>query len=92
MDSQFAPVWLLYGHLYDFPFWWTSLLTALDTLYRLGFDPQDSDIHRGLEWFATHQEEDGLLPTCYGSGKKADANRHWVGLAVCRMLRNYVHG
>jgi len=28
-------------------------------------------------------------PTGYGKGNKAEGNRVWVGLAVCRMLKNY---
>jgi hypothetical protein len=76
-----------YWFKYQFPFWWGNLLTALDSLARLGFDRLDPDIARGLEWFLNNQEEDGLWPTGYGSGKKAEPNRRWVGLAVCRMLQ-----
>jgi hypothetical protein len=78
-----------YWFKYQFPFWWGNLLTALDSLYRLGFDRFDLDITRGLEWFNTHQEEDGLWPTGYGSGGKAESNRRWVGLAVCRVLKRF---
>ncbi len=27
--------------------------------------------------------------TGYGSGSRAEDNRHWVGLAVCRLLRRF---
>jgi hypothetical protein len=81
-DRKAPSYWLKF----QFPFWWTSLLTALDTLAKLGFNARDADIARGVDWFVSHQEKDGLWPTGYGSGKKAEANRRWVGLAVCRML------
>lgn len=71
---------------FQFPFWWTNLMSALDSLSNLGFDRHDTDIARGLHWFQTNQEQDGLWPTGYGSGKKAAENRRWVGLAICRIL------
>jgi hypothetical protein len=78
-----------YWFKFQFPFWWSNLLTALDSLAKLGFSGDDPVIARGLRWFAENQEPDGLWPTGYGSGRKAEANRRWVGLAVCRMLRSY---
>jgi hypothetical protein len=72
---------------FQYPFWWTNLITALDSLSLLGFSRQDADIQRGLDWFATHQEEDSLWPTGYGKGKKVARERRWIGLAVCRVLK-----
>ena len=40
----------------QFPFWWTSLLSALDTLSHLNFDRNDVDIARGLAWFITQSD------------------------------------
>jgi hypothetical protein len=87
-DRKAKSYWLKF----QFPYWWTNLITALDALYKLGFDRQDVDIARGIEWFIANQEEDGLWPTGYGSGKKAESNRRWVGLAVCRTLKHYFQG
>ena len=78
-----------YWFKFQFPFWWSNLLTALDSLAQMGFDQADADIARGLDWFSIHQENDGLWPTGYGSGRKAKSNRCWVGLAICRMLKNF---
>jgi hypothetical protein len=66
------------------------LLTALDTLSRLGFDRRDSKIAEGLDWFVAHQSPDGLWETGYGSGKRAPENRCWVGLAACRVLERFL--
>ncbi|HEX7555597.1 MAG TPA: prenyltransferase/squalene oxidase repeat-containing protein, partial [Leptolinea sp.] len=74
---------------FQFPFWWTSLVSALDTLSYLGFPSGDIDIARGLDWFITHQEVDGLWSTGYEKGRKALENRCWVGLAVCRLINRY---
>jgi len=84
-DRKAPSYWLKF----QFPFWWTNLLTALDTLFWLRFSRDDKEIARGLAWYQGHQSSDGLWETGYGSGKGAEGNRLWVGLAVCRMLKNY---
>jgi hypothetical protein len=85
-NDRKAPVYWL---KFQYPFWWTSLLTALDTLSWLDFDREDEDINRGVAWFLANQSRDGLWETGYGSGKGADENRRWVGLAVCRVLKRF---
>lgn len=70
-----------------YPFWFTDLLSALDSLSWLGFGPQDENIRRGLEWLAEKQQPDGgwrlyLLHT----GKDPYAHL-WVGLAICRVFK-----
>jgi hypothetical protein len=81
-DRRAISYWLKF----QYPFWWTNLVSTLDSLSRLGFDRHDENINRGLDWFITNQELDGLWPTGYGSGKMATENRRWVGLAICRIL------
>jgi hypothetical protein len=75
-----------YWFKFQFPYWWTSLLTALDSLLKLGFARSDPDIAGGLAWFVEHQDEDGLWPTGYGKGRRAAENRRWVGLAIGRLF------
>jgi len=84
-DRKAPSYWLKF----QFPFWWTNLLTALDTLFWLGFRRDDKEIASGLAWYQGNQSSDGLWETGYGSGKGAEENRLWVGLAVCLMLKNY---
>ena len=33
---------------FQYPFWWTSILTALDSLFLLGFPADDKDIQKAL--------------------------------------------
>jgi hypothetical protein len=87
-DRKAKNYWLKF----QFPFWWANLLTALDSLSRLGFDREDPDIAKGLAWFIENQEEDGLWPTGYGTGKNSEPNRRWVGLAACRVLKRFYDG
>jgi hypothetical protein len=84
-DRKAASYWLKF----QFPFWWTSLVTALDTLSKLGFGREEAEIARGLDWLVSHQEQDGLWQTGYGMGRKAEPNRRWVGLAICRVVKRY---
>ena len=82
-DRQASEYWLKF----QYPFWWTNLLTALDCLGRMGYSAGDADISKGMAWFIENQAEDGLWPTGYGSGRRAESMRRWVGLAACRMLQ-----
>jgi hypothetical protein len=71
--------------IFSYPFWWTDLLSALDSLAQIGFRAGDSDIARGVAWFFDNQEPGGLWNT--GRNRpKGPYNDLWVGLAVCRML------
>jgi hypothetical protein len=84
-----------YWTKFQFPFWWNTLLTALDSLSLLGFAPDDDQIDRGLGWFAEHQQPHGLWPTGYEQAKRAELSAKeqnamlWVGLAVCRVLSRF---
>jgi hypothetical protein len=75
-----------------FPFWWSNLLTALDSLSWIGFSARDREISAALSWFRENQAEDSLWPTGYSAGRKARSNQCWVGLAVCRMLKRSSDG
>jgi len=78
-----------------FLFWWPNLLTALDSLSRMGFTKDDPDIRRGLEWFVDHQESDGLWKVTYVEGEKISENernrerRLWVSLSICRIFKRF---
>jgi hypothetical protein len=85
-DRKAASYWFKF----QYPFWWPNLLTALDTLSWLSFDRQDPPIARGLDWFLANQSADGLWEIGYGSGRNIQAMRHWVGLAVCRVLKQFL--
>jgi hypothetical protein len=48
-----------------FPFWWSNLLTSLDSLSRIGFTREDQQIQCGLQWFIEHQQDSGLWKDTY---------------------------
>ena len=45
---------------FQYPFWWTNLASALDTLSLIGIPKEDADVGRALGWLAEHQRADGL--------------------------------
>lgn len=77
-----------YWFKFQYPFWWTNLLTGLYCLDKLGFSAQDADVQAGIAWFIENQQSDGLWDHGYGKGVKSDSQRKWVGLAVCRVLKS----
>jgi len=82
-DRKAPAYWLKF----QFPFWWTNLVTALDSFSKLGFGRHDPAIRRGLNWFSENQSADGLWPSGYGSGRGVVRTRRWVGLAICRVIK-----
>ena len=71
--------------VFSYPFWWTDLLSALDSLAQIGFRPDDPNIVRGMAWFLDNQDPIGLWNTGRNRPKGPDTDL-WVGLAICRML------
>ncbi len=71
--------------VFSYPFWWTDLLSALDSLAQIGLRAGDPDIARGVAWFIDHQDPNGLWNTGRNRPKGPDSDL-WVGLAICRML------
>ena len=84
-----------YWTKFQYPFWWTNLVTALDSLSLLGFSASEPQIQAALDWFAAHQEDDGLWRTGYEQTKRAQPTTKeldtmaWVGLAICRVLKRF---
>jgi len=80
---------------FEYPFWWNNLLAALDSLSMIGIPRKDRDIAGALEWFISHQQEDGMWEISYSGIHKASVNsktgelKLWVTLAVCRVLARF---
>jgi hypothetical protein len=83
-DRQAAYFW----EKIRFPFWWTDVLSALDSLCKLGFSRNDPDIKKGLDWLIGAQEQSGLWKARYLSGGDKDIHL-WTTLGVCRALKRF---
>lgn len=66
-----------------------DLLSALDSLSKLGLGSGDSDIAVGLEWFFKAQQPTGQWKLkILNSG--ADRDTHlWIDLAICRLIKRF---
>ena len=84
-DRYSDHVGVSYWTTFSYPFWWTDLLSALDSLTLAGFDATDPDIARAKAWFIDHQQSNGLWNTGHNRPKDPHSDL-WVALAVCRML------
>jgi len=71
-----------------YPFWFTDILSSLDSLSLLGFSKDDPQIEKALHWLTTKQEENGLWKSSYEKAKDKEINL-WVSLAICRMLKRF---
>lgn len=95
--------WSSYEHFdnwirFQYPFWWTNLVSALDSLSLMGFSKEDKDIKNALSWLIEHQEQDGLWKISYSKihkapdNKKTFENRLWITLAIGRIFKRfYLH-
>jgi len=78
-----------YWFKFQFPFWWTSLLTVLDSLMRMGFSVDDADIQKGLDWLIQNQSAEGTWGASYGKAVNPQVDL-WVTYAVCRVLKYFL--
>jgi hypothetical protein len=78
-----------YWTKFTFPFQFTDLLTALDTLSKLGFQASDPEVARAIGWFRDRQRPDGslALEMCRGIGDRRLP--YWLGLALGRALLRF---
>ncbi|MBN1965302.1 MAG: adenosine deaminase, partial [Anaerolineae bacterium] len=76
-----------YWFKFHYPFWFTDLLSALDTLTILGFTPEHRAIEDALDWFIMQQRPDGQwdLKLLAAGGDKEQPR--WLALAICRVLK-----
>ena len=80
---------------FKFPFWWTDLISALDSVSRMGFSADHPKILKALEWFKENQLPTGLWKHSYSRIHKyvENAKTHelqlWINLAVSRVFKRF---
>lgn len=84
-DRTGAEYWLRFS----FPFWFTDLISALDTLSLLGFSAQEPQIEKALQWFVKNQQKTGLWQFKILKGKNKDMLELWLAFAVCRIFKRF---
>jgi squalene cyclase len=71
-----------------FPFWFTDIVSALDSLSLMGFTKENPNIYGALNWLKSRQEDDGLFDLKLQKGKDEDL-KFWVCLAICRLFKRF---
>lgn len=74
---------------FTYPLQFTDLLTALDSLGRLGFSADDPDIASAITWFREQQRSDGSFELNMRRGIGDRRLPRWLGLAICRALLRF---
>lgn len=85
-DRQASDFWTRFS----FPFWFTDLISALDSLSLLGFDRTEPQIDRALRWFIDNQVESGSWNLKVLKGQNQDVLRHFLALAILRSFNRYI--
>jgi hypothetical protein len=72
-----------------FPFWFTDIVSALDSISLIGRTPiRNEETTRALSWLLKRQSANGLFDLKLL--KTGDPMlKYWVALAVCRILKRY---
>jgi hypothetical protein len=83
-DRQSVDFWLKFSY----PFWFTDLLSSLDSLSLMGFTVDNQQITKALEWFTTRPQEDGVWKLTLLRTKDKDLSL-WLSLAICRVFRRF---
>lgn len=79
---------------FSYPFWWTDLISALDSVSRIGFSADHIKISKALKWFTENQLETGLWKHSYSKIHKYIENdktrelQLWISLAILRIFQN----
>ncbi len=72
---------------FAFPFWFTDLVSALDSLTRIGIGAEHAKVQQALDWVAASQKSDGLFHVMAVHVGARDAGLRWITLAACRAMK-----
>lgn len=78
-----------YWTKFTFPFWFTDLLSSLDSLYHLGFTRKQPQIDKALDWFRSQQESNGNWNLKLLKGGKIKDYNLWINFLICKTFKRY---
>ena len=82
-DRSDSAYWLRF----TYPFWFTDLISATDSLSKLGFRKEEPGLAKALAWFVAQQHRSGLWKLKTLKNQKKYQTDLWVSLAICRVLK-----
>ena len=72
----------------SFPFWFTDIVSVLDSLSLMNFRREEPAIASALRWLAGRQAQDGSFDVKLLRDKDA-ALPYWVCLSICRVFKRF---
>jgi len=72
----------------SFPFWWTDIISSLDSLSYLGFTTSHPQIRLALETLIDTQSENGMWDLKLLKTKDKNLSL-WISLAICRIFQRF---
>jgi hypothetical protein len=72
----------------SYPFWFTDIVSALDSLSLMGFTKENPHIYDAINWLKSRQKDDGLFELRLLRDKDKDL-KFWVCLAICRLFKRF---
>ncbi len=72
---------------FTYPFWFTDLISATDSLSKLGFTKEEPGMAEATQWFVAHQHMSGLWKLKTLKNQKKYNTDLWLSLAICRILK-----
>jgi hypothetical protein len=72
----------------SFPFWWTDVISSLDSLSSLGFKISHPQIQLAIETLKDNQSESGMWDLKLLKTKDQNLPL-WINLAICRIFKRF---
>lgn len=72
---------------FTYPFWFTDLISATDTLSKLGFSKDEPQIQKAIRWFTVNQQDDGIWKLKTLKNQKKFNTDLWLSLSICRVFK-----
>lgn len=72
---------------FSYPFWFTDLLSSIDSLSLMGFTRDDAQIGKALDWFIARQQTSGLWVLRLRIMTRERERDSWITLAISRAFK-----
>lgn len=82
-DRSSSDFWLRF----TYPFWFTDLISATDSLSKIGFSLDEPEMERAIEWFISQQQDTGLWKLKTLKNERSWDTDLWLSLAICRIIK-----
>ena len=81
-----------YWERVSFPFWFTDIVSALDSLTLVGIQDNLPEVRSAIEWLGNKQTPDGNFDLRIVHGKDRHIIKYWITLAICRIFKRFYQG